>query len=144
MTWFLRMLHVYWSSLSWRLSGVHTRSLKQNGRSVGLALEALGCLWDQWGDLLVGYPQRLLGRLPEADSRNIIPLVFFDIVICFLPFLLPLSIHGGSSSEIWVFLERYISPPTIHITGVSRQSLTTFSFHLPDGRGRCCCCRQTT
>lgn len=84
----------------------------------------------------VGYSQRFVGRKNHILSKP------FHILICFLSFLLPPSIHGGPSSEIWVLLKRNVflncnphnwgSPAVTH----------SFFFHFLC-RGGHHCCHQT-
>ena len=75
----------------------------------------------------------------------------FDILIYFLPFLLPPPNHGGAFSEIWVLLERngflQQTPAQLWSLGIYSLSLSTSSmeevtaFHFLCHRG-CHCCHE--
>ena len=115
-------------------SGACTQRWHQNGRKFGLRTwgfeDAHGPGWriPDWG-ILRGPWVDSCWNLKEY-SRASVPSMHIDIVVCLFPFPLLLPSHGGSSSKIWVLLERNNLSSCNSHHQVAGGYLTTFAFHL--------------
>lgn len=114
------LAHRCWATLFWEHSNYWIcfhyctqEDTQGSGHRVGGGLDlALGVL---------GVPANPVGRSsgilpeacgqtswwsPEADTKNQVPLMCFDILICFLHLIFPPLSNGGVTSVLWMLLER--------------------------------------
>lgn len=85
------------------------KDLARVGGGLGLALVALGVPTDPVGRLSGIFPEafgHIFWWSPEADTRNHVPLMCFDILIRFLCLLFPPLRNGGATSVLWMLRKR--------------------------------------